>query len=148
MSHLEKPNFKTLKSWGKIPGNHHNTKKNLAVFRAVVICNDTSKNASLTKEQELYIIKIGNVDHLTCHHFYSSKKILLTHFEFKDLTEFNFRSQILKFRFRLQMPRSFGRLYSHNFHNFSHFFHHYVPQHSHYFLQQYFFFIFGSFFVQ
>ena len=38
--------------------------------------------------------------------------------------------------------RSFGRLYSHNFHHFPHHFHHYVPHYSHYFLQQYFFFIF------
>ena len=45
----------------------------------------------------------------------------------------------------LQKPRSFGQLYSHNFHHFPH---HYVPHCSHYLLQQYFFFIFGSFFVQ
>ena len=39
--------------------------------------------------------------------------------------ELNFRSRILKFRLQLQKPRSFGRLYSHNFHHFPHHFHHY-----------------------
>ena len=33
--------------------------------------------------------------------------------------ELNFRSRILKFRLRLQKPRSFGRLYSHKFSSFS-----------------------------
>ena len=74
------------------------------------------------------------------------KKFCFNNLNYTIYPELNFRSRILKSEISITVTkasklRSFGRLYSHNFHNFPHHFHHCLPHPSHYFLNN----IFSSF---